>query len=606
MHLLHDNTYKTASYKEKTIVPLFLILLSCHILSAQINLVQNPSFEQGPCDGINFFQGQPAFWDTLRAGGGGYPEYLTECASVPQNSVPTNAYMPSYQMPKSGTRYCLYTWYLNPFPAPVIEDREYIQNELKQKLHQGKSYCVTFNVSLVNESKYAITELGAYLDDGTIFTTHRGTSTLSPQIKSPSGVFISDTLGWTKIQGVFTANGTEKYITLGNYKLNTNTTFTPVFPASTRNIADYYVDDVSVIEADLVAFAGRDTVICTGDSVFIGRPPEVGLECNWQTLTSSVSIANGAGLWVKPAASQTYVVTQDVCGLLKKDTIQVQIKPKYNGPAIGLSTSSPSTCPNQTLQLSIQNKPPVNKSYQWLPQGVYTQTSNTGASAVVGQNTTFTCNLFYNGEDAFCPFQRTAQVSVAVPMYTDTPALQAAQDPVCPNDTIVLNVASVPGQTVTYRWLPTSAYTYTSSNMAKGFTQLGSSFSVNISSTGNASLCAFTRSVSVQVAVADTCFKEPEVPNIFTPNNDGSNEVWYIRFPYGSALENIAVYNRWGTLIYERSNLSFDKQAYALIGWDGYTTSGEACSAGVYVYVLRYTSRSGESKVLKGNVTLLR
>ncbi|MBK9283556.1 MAG: gliding motility-associated C-terminal domain-containing protein [Sphingobacteriaceae bacterium] len=541
------------------------------------------------------------------SGGGGYPEYCTECTTFTGIGVPYNGYMPSFQIPRSGNRYCFYTWYLNPFPTPPNDQREYIQNELRANLNAGKNYCVSFYVSLVNESKYAITNLGAYLDDGTIFTNHFGTSTLTPQIKSPDGVFITDTLNWVKIQGTFIADGTEKYLTLGSFKLNANTTFTPVFPSSTRNIADYYVDDVSVIEADLPAYAGRDTVLCIGDSVFIGRTPEIGLECVWHTSTSSVAINNGGGFWVKPATSQTYIVTQDVCGLIKKDTIQVQIKPPYNGPPIGLTANSPTACSNTTLTLNIQNNPPVLNSYNWLPLGVYTQTNNFVANAVIAQSTTFTLNINNLGQDTFCPFQRTASVSVSVPVFTDSPTLISNFNPVCPGDTIVLSyLNSAPGNTVTYQWLPASAYSSTTNLSAKSITQMGDTYSLNIMSSGNASICAFTRSLSISISVADTCFKELIIPNIFTPNNDNSNDVWSIYFPSGSALNFVEVYDRWGTLIFKRENLNFKKQGYTNIHWDGRNSSGEEMSSGVYFYVLSYQNRNGEQLVKKGNITLIR
>ena len=104
----------------------------------------------------------------------------------------------------------------------------------------------------------------------------------------------------------------------------------------------------------------------------------------------------------------------------------------------------------------------------------------------------------------------------------------------------------------------------------------------------------------------DTCFKDLVIPNIFTPNNDGANDVWAIKFPYGYYLQELYIYNRWGTLIYERNNLNFNKQGYSLIAWDGYTTSGEECSTGVYFYVMRYTDRSGIVKSLKGNISLMK
>ena len=82
---------------------------------------------------------------------------------------------------------------------------------------------------------------------------------------------------------------------------------------------------MSVIDFNLPAYAGPDKNITLGDSAFIGRPPEVGLECVWSTGTTTVG--TGGGLWVKPTTTGTfsYVVTQNICGNIKKDTVNVNI-----------------------------------------------------------------------------------------------------------------------------------------------------------------------------------------------------------------------------------------------------------------------------------------
>jgi len=600
--LINNSFYHLKIQKTKVIPLSFVFCLLSFFLKGQVNYVQNPSFELGPCTAINFQPQPPDFWDTLRAGGGGGPEYCTPCSIYTLLTVPKNGYQPSFQIPKSGSRYCFYTnYYSNDL-------REYIQNELRQNLKAGKNYCVTYHLSLMNESKYAITEFGAYFDNGSIKTAYYGASTLTPQVKSPEGVLLTDTLGWITVQGSFTANGTEKYLTLGNFKTNAATTFS-LMGFGQRIVADYYVDDVSVIESDLPAYAGRDTVLCTGDSIFIGRPPEIGLECLWfNTSTGSVQIASGGGLWVKPATTQTYIVQQDICGLIKTDTIKVQVKPKYNGPNIGLIANTATACPTNTVILTVSNNPPgANSKYNWLPAAVYTQTGSAGANAMIPQSTTFTLNITNNGENTFCPFQRSDTVMVTAPVFTDNPVLVSNAVIVCPQDSIILSLQnSVPGNTVTYQWLPSPAFTFTSNLIAKSLINQSLTYTLNINSSGTSSICAYTRTLNITVTVADTCFKEPSIPNIFTPNNDNVNDVWSIKFPFGYSLQYLEVYNRWGTLIYKIENLSFKLQNLALIGWDGRTNSGEQCSAGVYFYVLNYADKNGVVKVVKGNVTLVK
>ncbi len=586
---------------------------------SQVNYVPNPSFEILDSCAMQISSSiQRAFpWDTLVAKGGCAPSANNICCNTDPRcypnlyGVPLNLFGNNFQYPRTGKGYSSFLCFA-PIPLSftlIASYRGYIQAPLAKKLINNKSYCVTFFVALGSRSKYALDELGAYFDDGSVSAPgYCRPLTLTAQVKGPPGFFYTDTLNWVKIQGSFTANGTESYITLGYFKDQQIAINTASIVNTATNAANsgYNWDDISVIEADLPAYAGRDTVLCIGDSVFIGRPPEIGLECLW--FNNGSQIATGGGLWVKPVTTQTYMVQQDVCGLIKRDTVQVQIKPKYNGPNIALTVNSPTACPTNTITLTVTNNPPgANTKYNWLPVGVYSQTSNLSAQAIMQQSTTFTITATNNGENSFCPFQRTASVSVSVPVYTDTPALSSNLNPACPQDTIILSVQPIaPGNLLTYQWLPKSAFTFTSNISAKSLIQQSLTYTINISSSGNNSLCPFTRTLNITVNIPDTCFKEPVIPNIFTPNNDDVNDEWTIKFPLGYSLQELKVYNRWGTLMYEQNNLSFSIQNSALIAWDGRTNSGEECSVGVYFYVMKYTDKSGSAKLMKGNLTLMK
>ena len=86
------------------------------------------------------------------------------------------------------------------------------------------------------------------------------------------------------------------------------------------------------------------------------------------------------------------------------------------------------------------------------------------------------------------------------------------------------------------------------------------------------------------------------VPNIFTPNGDGSNDLFYI--PNSGMREyHFQVFNRWGNLIFETSAPE--------IAWDGYNNFGEPLAEGTYFYVLEARSDAKEY-TRKGNLTLLR
>ncbi|MBK7666004.1 MAG: T9SS type A sorting domain-containing protein [Sphingobacteriaceae bacterium] len=141
------------------------------------------------------------------------------------------------------------------------------------------------------------------------------------------GNTIGDTLNWIEVSGTFTASGNESYLTLGNFLSDAATTKTVSNGSQTTDLNFYFIDDVSVIDFNLSASAGPDKNIFLGDSAFIGRPPEIGLECTWSSGT--VSVGSGGGLWVKPTSPGTYsyVVTQNICGNIKTDTVNVNVSP---------------------------------------------------------------------------------------------------------------------------------------------------------------------------------------------------------------------------------------------------------------------------------------
>lgn len=87
------------------------------------------------------------------------------------------------------------------------------------------------------------------------------------------------------------------------------------------------------------------------------------------------------------------------------------------------------------------------------------------------------------------------------------------------------------------------------------------------------------------------------LPNIFTPNNDGTNDVFTIISKNIKTL-NCKIYNRWGVLVGE---LIEAKEI-----WDGRTSAGLQCVEGVYYYVLTATGLDGKEYSEKGVVQLLR
>ena len=95
------------------------------------------------------------------------------------------------------------------------------------------------------------------------------------------------------------------------------------------------------------------------------------------------------------------------------------------------------------------------------------------------------------------------------------------------------------------------------------------------------------------------------IPNVFSPNQDGENDLWQVTANKVNNL-NIQVFNRWGEQVY-KTNLANTEEAINFNpAWDGYTPTGKPVSEGTYFYIVQYTLPSGETKVEKGNLTLIR
>lgn len=92
------------------------------------------------------------------------------------------------------------------------------------------------------------------------------------------------------------------------------------------------------------------------------------------------------------------------------------------------------------------------------------------------------------------------------------------------------------------------------------------------------------------------------LPNTFTPNGDGQNDVFYPRGRGISIVKSFRIYNRWGQLLFERNNIQLNDAANA---WDGYY-NGDYARPDVYVYVIDAVCNAGDNVNLKGDVTIIR
>jgi gliding motility-associated-like protein len=88
------------------------------------------------------------------------------------------------------------------------------------------------------------------------------------------------------------------------------------------------------------------------------------------------------------------------------------------------------------------------------------------------------------------------------------------------------------------------------------------------------------------------------IPNAFSPNGDGQNDVFFIVTNLVERIQ-LQIFDRWGNVIYETNDLNFR--------WDGYDyLRGEPCPEGAYPYYLKVELYDGRKLERQGTITLIR
>jgi len=162
---------------------------------------------------------------------------------------------------------------------------------------------------------------------------------------------------------------------------------------------------------------------------------------------------------------------------------------------------------------------------------------------------------------------------------------------ICPGETITIGMPHY--DEYLYRWYDTAG------------TLIDTNSSINVSPSSTTTYILWVEDFkydittdTVTVFIDENCSESPVVfiPNIFTPNLDGNNDVLYVRSLHIKELK-FSVYNRWGEKVFESQNKNE--------GWDG-NYKGQPCSPDVYVYHVAIVFEDGTEESRKGNVTLVR
>ncbi|WP_207492637.1 PKD domain-containing protein [Aridibaculum aurantiacum] len=330
-----------------------------------------------------------------------------------------------------------------------------------------------------------------------------------------------------------------------------------------------------------VVAAGADVRICRGQTAQLNA---IGASTWLWNPLQDLSCSTCPNPVANPQFTTQYVVTgTNIFQCSATDTVLVEVVQPF------VLTLSPNDtiCTGQQTQLFASGA----SRYQWNP--IAGLSSGIVANPIA--NPMVTTEYTVTARDPFNCFQSTASVIVAVGEYptvnigTGTTVVAGTQlqfDPVITN-----------GPIRRYTWTPTTDLSCT--NCPKPIATINNNITYKLE-VENIYGCKGSDTIEYKIR----CEEEAQVyiPNAFSPDGDGVNDIFMVRGKGLALVKYFRVFNRWGQLVFERSNF---KANDPLSGWDG-RVNGIAANADVYVYTAEMACTGGDVYVKKGNVTLVR
>ena len=238
-------TLKTISRSVATIVALVALTLSPY--AQTFNLVPNSGFEDTNIKKLRSY-GQMEEVSTDWFSATEVPaDVYGDGAKGDKIGVPTNDY--GTQEPAGGLCYAGFRAYSKD---PRLQ-RSYLEVKLPQMLDRDVMYCVSFDISLADLSRYAVNDIGVIVSDRKIEQPNLGDMILQPDVKQKTNKVFQFTEGWEKFCGTFVGTGQEEYIVIGCFGSRSEMTIEKVkrpmgLTGPQLSHAYYFIDNVEIIE----------------------------------------------------------------------------------------------------------------------------------------------------------------------------------------------------------------------------------------------------------------------------------------------------------------------------------------------------------------------
>jgi gliding motility-associated-like protein len=347
-----------------------------------------------------------------------------------------------------------------------------------------------------------------------------------------------------------------------------NVTFTDAFGCVGSDSVRINVKSFVTLEA------GNDTTICRTDAITL-RPFSDGLNYEWRPAAtlSNPAIKNPIA---RPLSDIKYYVTSRIGKCFADDSLSVRVVPY---PTIQASNDT-AICFGDNAQLSASG----GVFYTWLPASYLT--NNLIARPVSVSPPASVRYVVFVRDTIGCP--KPSIDTVFVRVYPKILADAGPRDTsVVEGEPLVLNGSGG----VSYVWSPPLYLNNTNSKNPVSQPRNNIEYVVRAS---NEAGCFGTDTILVKVFFVAPGFY---VPNAFSPNGDGRNDVFRPILLGMKSLDRFAVYNRWGQMVFSTTTIGQ--------GWDG-NFGGRGQDAATYVWLVDGVDFRNNRVKKQGTVVLIR
>ncbi len=363
----------------------------------------------------------------------------------------------------------------------------------------------------------------------------------------------------------------QQYTTAGTYNINLYVTNSSgCIDTVTSTIQSYRIPVVS---------AGDDMFVCEGTGKAITATGAA--TYSWSPATG-LSCADCPSPIANPTIDMTYTVvgTSDE-GCSSSDVVNVSLQRPFHMTSV----RGDSICAGGSRKLSASGA----HSYTWSPSAGL---NNPNIAEPIASPLITTRYMVVGKDDKNC-FTDTAYVPVRV---FPIPTVEAGEDKTINVGTTIDLVPVVSADVTRVTWSPTGSIFRNDYPAITVKPRETTEYTVDVTNAGG---CMARDRLRVTVLCNDA---NVFIPNTFSPNNDGANDVFYPRGRGLFSIKSMKVFNRWGEIVYQKNDfMPNDVNA----GWNG-TYKGKPLSPDVYVYIIEVMCDNSTVLPLKGNVALLK